>query len=162
VEQRDTISSVYPGLLTCGNSEPLENLLLYLDPHQLEQKLENDIGIPVWRGLGIDMNGDLDPERVLYWAGDLYLFLGTPTGYRLVWRSWMNFDSDFHSQFGTQVSPSGNRSVVLIGNNGTWEYELSLDPSGIPLFTRVSIGSDSLNIEDDLLMDSPLYDGASF
>lgn len=162
VEERDTLSRVYPVLLTCGHSEPLENLLVNLDPHQLEQKVENDIGIPVWRALGVDMNGDLDPERVLYWAGDLYLFLGTPTGYRLVWRSWMDFESDFHSQFGTQSSPAGYRSVVLVGNNGTWEYELSLDSGGQPLFTRVSIGSDSVSVDDDLLMDSPLLNGATF
>lgn len=162
VEERDTLSSIYPVLLTCGHSEPLDNLPVNLDPHQLEQKVENDIGIPVWRALGVDMNGDLDPERVLYWAGDLYLFLGTPTGYRLVWRSWMDFESDFHSQFGTQSSPLGHRSVVLVGNNGTWEYELSLDANDLPVFTRVSIGSDSVSVsvEDDLLMESPLRNGA--
>jgi hypothetical protein len=161
VEERDTLSRLYPVLLTCGHSEPLENIMVNLDPHQLEQKVENDIGIPIWRALGVDMNGDLDPERVLYWAGDLYLFLGTPTGYRLVWRSWMDFESDFHSQFGTQTSPAGHRSVVLVGNSGTWEYELSLDSGDQPLFTRVSIGSDSVSMEDDLLMDSPLLNGAS-
>ena len=161
VEERDTVSSVYPVLLTCGHSEPLDNLMVTLDPHQLEQKVENDIGIPVWRALGVDMNGDLDPERVLYWAGDIYLFLGTPTGYSLVWRSWMDFESDFHSQFGTQSSPAGHRSLVLVGNSGNWEYELSLDSGSHPLFTRVAIGSDSVSVEDDLLMDSPLLHGAS-
>jgi len=159
VEERDTLSAVYPVLLTCGHSEPLENMMVTLDPHQLEQKVENDIGIPVWRALGVDMNGDLDPERVLYWAGDLYLFLGTPTGYRLVWRSWMDFESDFHSEFGTQLSPSGHRSVVLVGNGGNWEYELSLDGGNRPVFTRIAIGTDSVTTEDDLLMDSPLLDG---
>ncbi len=160
IEERDTISTVYPVLLTCGASEPLENLMLSLDPHQLEQKVENDIGIPVWRALGVDMNGDLDPERVLYWAGDLYLFLGTPTGYRLVWRSWEDFQSDFHSQFGTQTSPAGYRSVVLVGNSGNYEYELSLDGENRPLFTRSSIVSDSVLVQDDILMDSPLLNGA--
>jgi hypothetical protein len=96
---------------------------------------------------------------VLYWAGDLYLFLGTPTGYRLVWRSWMDFESDFHSEFGTQLSPSGHRSVVLVGNGGNWEYELSLDGGNRPVFTRIAIGTDSVATEDDLLMDSPLLDG---
>lgn len=161
VEERDTLSTVYPVLLTCGTSEPLENIMLSLDPHQLEQKVENDIGIPVWRALGVDMNGDLDPERVLYWAGDIYLFLGTPTGYKLVWRSWEDFQSDFHSQFGTQTAPAGYRSVVLVGNNGNFEYELSLDVNNAPLFTRSSIVSDSVLIEDDLLIESPLLNGAA-
>ncbi len=159
VEERDTLSTRYAVVLTSGHSEPLDNLLVELDPHQLEQKVENDIGIPVWRALGVDMNGDLDPERVVYWAGDIYLFIGTPTGYRLAWRSWMDFDSDFHSQFGTQSSPLGNRSVVLVGNEGAWEYELSLDASSNPVFTRTPIGSDSTGTDDDLLMDSPLHNG---
>ncbi len=128
VEENDTLSTIYPVLLTCGSSEPLEHMMVNLDPHQLEQKTENDIGIPMWRALGVDMNGDIDPERVLYWAGDLYLFLGTPTGYSLAWRSWENFSSDYHGQFGTQTSPGGNRSVVLVGNTGLYEYELSLNP----------------------------------
>ncbi len=159
VEERDSLSARYAVVLTSGHSEPLDNLLVELDPHQLEQKVENDIGIPVWRALGVDMNGDLDPERVVYWAGDIYLFLGTPTGYRLVWRSWMDFESDFHSQFGTQSSPSGNRSVVLVGNEGAWEYELSLDAISNPVFTRTGIGSDSAGVDEDLLMDSPLRQG---
>lgn len=158
VEERDTLSSVYPVLLTSGHNEPLDNLMVNLDPHQLEQKVENDIGIPVWRALGVDMNGDLDPERVLYWAGDIYLFLGTPTGYRLVWRSWMDYESDFHSQFGTDTSPNGFRGVVMVGNSGAWEYRLYLDADDSPVFVRTAIGSDSVSIEDDLLMDSPLLD----
>ncbi|PIE52514.1 hypothetical protein CSA37_04575 [Candidatus Fermentibacteria bacterium] len=160
IEERDTLSRTYPALLTCGSSEPLETLLIYLDPHQLEQKVESDIGIPVWRALGVDMNGDPDPERVVYWAGDIYLFLGTPTGYRLVWRSWKDFQSDFHSQFGTQTGPAGYRSVVLVGNTGQYEYELSLSADGKPLFTRKEIPADSVQVQDDLLIESPLLNGA--
>ncbi|MCK5786439.1 MAG: hypothetical protein KAH54_07760 [Candidatus Sabulitectum sp.] len=156
VEQNDTLSTIYPVLLTCGASEPLEHLMVHLDPHQLEQKTENDIGIPIWRALGVDMNGDLDPERVLFWAGDLYLFLGTPTGYSLVWRSWKSFNSDYHGQFGTQTSPSGNRSIVLVGNTGEYDYELSLDPGDLPVFQRVSVSSDASGSFDDELVESPL------
>ncbi len=155
----DTLSSIYPVLLTCGNSEPLEHLLVHLDPHQLEQKTENDIGIPIWRALGVDMNGDLDPERVLYWAGDLYLFLGTPTGYTLVWRSWKDFNSDYHGQFGTQTSPLGNRSVVLVGNTGDYEYELSLNHDDQPFFKRTCVSADSSGSLDDELIESPLLRG---
>ncbi len=161
VEQNDTLSSVFPVLLTCGESEPLENLIVSLDPHQLEQKAENDIGIPIWRALGVDMNGDVDPERVVYWAGDIYLFLGTPTGYTLVWRSWQDFSSDFHSQFGTQTSPLGHRSIVLVGNSGLYEYELSLDFSNTPVFERVSISSDTSSGFDDELVESPLLQGGN-
>lgn len=156
VEQSDTLSSVYPVLLTCGNSEPLEHLMVHLDPHQLEQKTDNDIGVPIWRALGVDMNGDVDPERVLYWAGDLYLFLGTPTGYTLVWRSWEDFNSDYHGQFGTQTSLLGNRSIVLVGNTGEYEYELSLDQGNQPLFERISIYADTSASFDDELIESPL------
>ncbi len=156
VEQNDTLSTVYPVLLTCGNSEPLEHLLVHLDPHQLEQKTENDIGVPIWRALGVDMNGDVDPERVLYWAGDIYLFLGTPTGYSLVWRSWEDYNSDFHGQFGTQTSPAGYRSVVLVGNNGGYEYELSLGLNNRAVFERISISADTTDVLDDELVESPL------
>jgi hypothetical protein len=159
VERNDTLSATYPVLLTCGSSEPLENLLVGLDPHQLEQKTENDIGIPVWRALGVDMNGDLDPERVLYWVGDLYLFLGTPTGYTLVWRSWEDFNSDFHAQFGTQTSSSGNRSVVLVGNTGEYEYELSLDLNNQPVFARIPISADTTLTGSDEQIQSPLLRG---
>jgi len=159
VEQNDTLSTVYPVLLTCGNSEPLEHLMVQLDPHQLEQKVENDIGVPIWRALGVDMNGDVDPERVLYWAGDIYLFLGTPTGYSLIWRSWKDYNSDYHGQFGTQTSPAGNRSIVLVGNSGEYEYQLFLDQDNRPVFERTSISSDTTDIRDDELTESPLLSG---
>ncbi len=159
VEENDTLSSIHPVLLTCGSSEPLEHMMVNLDPHQLEQKTENDIGIPMWRALGVDMNGDIDPERVLYWAGDLYLFLGTPTGYSLAWRSWQNFSSDFHGQFGTQTSPGGNRSVVLVGNTGDYEYELSLNHNSQPVFERISISADTSVTLNDELVESPLLRG---
>jgi hypothetical protein len=159
VEQNDTLSSVYPVLLTCGNSEPLEHLMVQLDPHQLEQKTVNDIGVPIWRALGVDMNGDVDPERVLYWAGDIYLFLGTPTGYTLVWRSWKDYNSDFHGQFGTQTSPLGNRSIVLVGNSGEYEYQLFLDGSNRPVFERIPISSDAADAREDEMVLSPLLSG---
>ena len=159
IESTDTLSSVYPVLLTFGNSEPLEQMLVHLDPHQLEQKTENDIGVPLWRALGVDMNGDLDPERILYWAGDLYLFLGTPTGYTLVWRSWFDFNSDFHGQFGTQTSPTGCRSVVLVGNSGYYEYELYLDEMNNALFKRTAIAADTSSVLSDELVESPLLRG---
>ncbi len=159
IESNDTLSSVYPVLLTFGDSEPLEQMLIHLDPHQLEQKTENDIGVPLWRALGVDMNGDLDPERILYWAGDLYLFLGTPTGYSLAWRSWLDFNSDFHGQFGTQTSPTGCRSIVFVGNTGYYEYELFLDELNNPIFNRTAIAADTSSALSDELVESPLLRG---
>lgn len=141
VEARDTLSLTCPALLTTGSGEPLESLIIELDPHTVEQKVENDIGVPVWRALGVDMNGDPDPERVVYWAGDLFLFLGTPTGYRLVFRTYSGYESDFHGQFGTQTNPSGHSSVNLIGNSRTTEYTLLLD-SGVPRLLATPLGQD--------------------
>lgn len=141
VEARDTLSLTFPALLTTGSGEPLEALTIELDPHTVEQKVENDIGVPVWRALGVDMNGDPDPERVVYWAGDLFLFQGTPTGYRLVFRTYSGYDSDFHGQFGTAAGASGHSSVNLIGNSRTTEYNLSLD-DGVPRLTATPLGQD--------------------
>jgi hypothetical protein len=138
VEARDTLSLTYPALLTTGSGEPLEAITVALDPHTVEQKVENDIGVPVWRALGVDMNGDPDPERVVYWAGDLFLFLGTPTGYRLVFRTYSGYDSDFHGQFGTGTNPAGFSSVNLIGNSRTTEYNLFLD-GGVPRLTATPL-----------------------
>jgi hypothetical protein len=140
VESRDTLSRTYPAMLTAGSGEPLEAMAVELDPHVLEQKTENDIGVPVWRALGVDMNGDPDPERMVYWAGDLFLFMGTPTGYRLVFRTFDGYDSDYHGQFGTVSSPSGHSGVGLIGNRGDTEYNLFLDGSA-PRFTATPIQS---------------------
>ncbi len=140
VESRDTLSRTYPAVLTTGSGEPLEALAVELDPRVLEQRTENDIGVPIWRALGVDMNGDPDPERMVYWAGDLFLFLGTPTGYRLVFRTYHGYDSDYHGQFGTVPSPSGHSGVTLIGNRRDAEYCLFLDGS-IPRFTAVPIES---------------------
>ncbi len=141
VEARDTLSLTYPALLTTGSGEPLEAMTIELDPHTVEQKVENDIGVPVWRALGVDMNGDPDPERVVYWAGDLFLFLGTPTGYRLVFRTYSGYESDFHGQFGTETTPSGHSSVNLIGNSRTTEYRLFLE-GGVPRLTATPLGQD--------------------
>lgn len=141
VEARDTLSLTCPALLTTGSGEPLESLIIELDPHTVEQKVENDIGVPVWRALGVDMNGDPDPERVVYWAGDLFLFQGTPTGYRLVFRTYAGYDSDFHGQFGTATGASGHTSVNLIGNSRTTEYNLSLE-DGVPRLTATPLGQD--------------------
>lgn len=141
VELRDTLSRTYPALLTTGAGEPLEALVVELDPHTVEQKVENNIGVPVWRALGVDMNGDPDPERVVYWAGDLFLFLGTPTGYRLIFRTYSGYESDFHGQFGIETSPSGISSVNLIGNSRTFEYNISLEGQS-PRFTSTPLRRD--------------------
>lgn len=137
----DSLSRTYPALLTTGSGEPLEALLVELDPHTVEQRADNDIGVPVWRALGVDMNGDPDPERVVYWAGDLFLFIGTHTGYRLVFRTYSGYESDFHGQFGIETSPSGFSSVNLIGNSRTAEYRISLDGRS-PRFTSTAIQRD--------------------
>ncbi len=141
VEELDSLSRTYPALLTTGSGEPLEALLVELDPHTVEQRADNDIGVPVWRALGVDMNGDPDPERVVYWAGDLFLFIGTHTGYRLVFRTYSGYESDFHGQFGIETSPSGFSSVNLIGNSRTAEYRISLDGRS-PRFTSTAIQRD--------------------
>ncbi len=148
VEQRDTLSLTYPALLTTGSGEPLEALLVELDPHMVEQKVENNIGVPVWRALGVDMNGDPDPERVVYWAGDLFLFLGTPTGYRLVFRTFSGYESDLHGQFGIETGSAGNSSVNLIGNSRSTEYRLSLE-GNVPRFSATQLSQDEeRSIED--------------
>ena len=141
VEQRDSLSRTYPALLTTGSGEPLDAMVVELNPHTVEQKVENDIGVPIWRALGVDMNGDPDPERVVYWAGDLFLFLGTRTGYRLVFRTYSGYESDFHGQFGIQTGPSGFSGVNLIGNSRNAEYFLYLD-GNTPRFTATPIMQD--------------------
>jgi hypothetical protein len=144
VEARDSLSRTYPVLLTSGTEEPLMVCQADLDPHLLEQRVENEIGITVLRALGVEMNGDMDPERVVYSSGNLFLFEGTPTGYRLVWRTYEDFDSDFHAEFGTQSSPSlpGCRDVSLIGNSGSYEYTLGYGSEGTPVFTRTELSSE--------------------
>lgn len=141
VEERDTLSRTFPALLTTGSGEPLDALVVELDPHTVEQKIENDIGVPVWRALGVDMDGDPDPERVVYWGGDLFLFRGTPTGYRLVFRTYKGYDSDYHGQFGIQTDASGVSRVNLIGNARTAEYSLFLQ-NDTPRFTATPIERD--------------------
>ena len=138
VEVGDTLSRTWPVLLTTGSNEPLAQLEIDLDPHQLEQKRENEVGVVVWRALGVEMNGDSDPEKVIYWAGNLYLLQGTPTGYRLVWRTWENYDSDYHADFITQPSGrAGCREVTFSGVEGEYEYFLGYSEEGSPLFRRI-------------------------
>ncbi len=140
VEERDTLSSTWPAILTTGSAEPLAQLVVNLDPHQLEQSMVNDIGAYVWRSLAVEMNGDRDPERVLYWAGDLFLFRGTPTGYSLDWRTYEDYDSDYHAEFVSRPSAGGVREVTFVGNDGTYEYVLSYH-EGAPRFTRTAIAA---------------------
>jgi hypothetical protein len=143
VEERDTLSRTYAVLLTSGTEEPLITSEIELNPHLVEQRTENDIGIPVIRALGVEMNGDMDPERVVYSNGNLYLFQGTRTGYRLVWRTYDDFESDYHAEFGTEPSlMAGCREVSLIGNSGLFEYRLGYSPEGLPVFTRTAIASE--------------------
>ncbi len=136
VEASDTLSRTYSVLLTEGDGEPLGELYLELDPHVLEQRRENDVGAAVWRALGVEMNGDRNPERVVYWAGDLYLFEGTETGYRLVWRSYLGYGSDYHSAFASEPSETpGARDVTLVGNDYEYEYRLGYR-EGEPVMLR--------------------------
>jgi hypothetical protein len=141
VEQMDTLGGTWPALLTTGTEEPLQELLIQLDPHMTEQRSENESGITVWRALGVEMNGDQDPERVVYWAGNLYLFQGTPTGYRLVWRTFEGFESDYHADFASQPSTlAGCRDVTFIGNGGQYEYRLTFEGGG-PVLERMQLAS---------------------
>lgn len=141
VESLDTLSTTFPAILTTGNEEPLEQQIIYLDPHQTEQRFENEIGMTVWRALGVEMNGDQDPERVVYFAGNLFLFEGTPTGYRLVWRTYADYESDYHPEFSSRPFQSdGSREVTLIGNSGAYEYVLHYE-GGAPAFGRNELGS---------------------
>jgi len=142
VEASDSISRTYPVLLTEGEGEPLDELYLELDPHVLEQRRENDVGAAVWRALGVEMNGDRSPERVVYWAGDLYLFEGTETGYRLVWRSYLGYGSDYHAAFASEPSAAGGgRDVTLVGNDYQYEYRLGYR-EGEPVMTRTALSSE--------------------
>jgi len=138
VEARDTLSRTYAVLLTSGSNEPLAQVEIDLDPHQLEQKMDNDVGLVVWRALAVELNGDNDPERVVYWAGNLFLFEGTPTGYKLVWRTFENYESDFHPDFVSQPSGRpGCREVTFTGVEGSYEYFLGYSDEGEPLFRRI-------------------------
>lgn len=139
VELRDTLSRTYPVLLTAGSQEPLREMVIELDPHMVEQRSENDLGITVWRALGVEMNGDNDPERVVYWSGDIFLFQGTSTGYRLVWRTYDDYDSDYHAEFMSEPSSVvSRRIVVLIGNEKTFEYQLGYEEDK-PVFRRIPL-----------------------
>jgi len=143
VEQLDTLSSTWPALLTTGTEEPLQQMLIQLDPHMMEQRAEDEAGVTVWRALGVEMNGDQDPERVVYWAGNLYLFQGTHTGYRLAWRTYEGYDSDYHADFASQPSLApGCRDVTFIGNGGQYEYRLTYR-SGTPVMERTQLASGS-------------------
>lgn len=140
VEERDTLSRTWRVVLTAGSNEPLAQLVLDLDPLQLEQRQDNQVGVAVWRALGVEMNGDRDPERVVYWAGDLYMFQGTPNGYRLAWRTYDGYGSDFHADFRSQPSGSeGCREVTFTGNDGAYNYFLGYGGSGQPVFRRMTV-----------------------
>ncbi len=141
VEELDSLGTTWPALLTTGVDEPLEEMVISLDPHLTEQRFENDIGITVWRALGVEMNGDQDPERVVYWAGNLFLYEGRPSGYRLVWRTYEGYESDLHCEFSSQpVAGSSSREVTLVGSEGIYEYTLRYE-GGVPVFGRSGLGS---------------------
>jgi len=142
VEADDSLSVTYLVVLTTRNAEPLPQVVIDLDPHQVEQTLENDLGIPIWRALSVEMNGDMDPEKIIYWAGNLFLFQGEPNGYRLVWRTFENYESDYHTEFVSRSTTSrGMRDVYFIGNGGEYEYTLSYTGHDSPLFRRFRLQS---------------------
>lgn len=153
VERQDSLSRTWPVVLTSGSNEPLAQVEIYLDPHMLEQKRENDVGVTVWRALAVELNGDSDPERVVYWAGNLYLFEGTPSGYRLVFRTYENYESDYHADFVSQPSGRpGCREVTFTGVEGGYEYFLGYSDQGEPLFRRISssAAADTTDQQGDL------------
>lgn len=138
VEERDSLSRTWPVLLTAGSNEPLGQVQIDLDPHQLEQKRENEVGVTVWRALAVELNGDSDPERVVYWSGNLYLFQGTSAGYSLVWRTYEDYESDYHADFVSQPSGRpGCREVTFTGVEGEYDYFLGYSDGGRPLFRRM-------------------------
>ncbi len=150
VEARDSLSRTYPVLLTSGSNEPLAQVEIDLDPHQLEQKMDNDVGVVVWRALAVELNGDSDPERVIYWAGNLYMFEGTPSGYRLVWRTYENYESDFHADFISQPSGrQGCREVTFTGVEGGYEYFLGYSDAGDPLFRRIRTMAEDTSLNEE-------------
>ncbi len=152
VEKRDSLSRTYPVILTSGSNEPLAQVAIDLDPHQLEQKMDSDVGVVVWRALAVELNGDSDPERVIYWAGNLFLFEGTASGYKLVWRTYEDYESDFHPDFVSQPSGRpGCREVTFTGVGGEYEYFLGYSDLGKPLFRRMrTILSDTSGAEENL------------
>jgi hypothetical protein len=152
VEDRDSLSRTYPVVLTAGSNEPLAQVEIDLDPHQVDQKMENDVGIIIWRALAVELNGDSDPERVIYWAGNLFLFEGTPAGYRLVWRTFENYESNYHPDFVSQPSGrEGQREVTFRGVEGEYEYFLGYSDSGEPLFRRIRTMTEGSQILEEQL-----------
>lgn len=150
VEARDSLSRTYPVMLTSGSNEPLAQMEIDLDPHQLEQKMDNNVGVAVWRALAVELNGDNDPERVIYWAGNLYMFEGTPSGYRLVWRTYENYESDYHADFISQPSGrQGCREVTFTGVEGGYEYFLGYSDEGDPLFRRIRTMDEDISLTEE-------------
>ncbi len=143
VEANDSISGVYRVVLTTRNAEPLPRIFIDFDPHQVEQTLKNDLGIPIWRALSVEMNGDMDPEKIVYWAGNLFLFQGEQNGYRLVWRTYEDYESDFHSEYISRPTDSrGFREIYFIGNGEEYEYTISYTDHDSPVFRRFRLQSD--------------------
>lgn len=150
VEAKDSLSRTYSVVLTSGSNEPLAQMEIDLDPHQLEQKMDNDVGVVVWRALAVELNGDNDPERVIYWAGNLYMFEGTPSGYRLVWRTYENYESDYHADFISQPSGRpGCREVTFTGVEGGYEYFLGYSDAGDPLFRRIRTMAEDTSLTEE-------------
>ena len=151
VEARDTLARTCPVLLTSGLEEPLRQMIVELDPHMIEQRSENDVGVTIWRAVGVEMNGDNDPERVVYWSGDLFVFEGRPAGYRLVLRTYDGYDSDYHAGFMSEPSeiPS-RRDVTLVGNEGTFEYTLTYEDAE-PCLRRQPLGTEEAEALQDSL-----------
>jgi hypothetical protein len=153
VEARDSLSRTYPVVLTSGSNEPLAQVEIDLDPHQLEQKMDNDVGVVVWRALAVELNGDNDPERVIYWAGNLYLFEGTPSGYRLVWRTYENYGSDYHADFISQPSGrQGCREITFTGVEDGYEYFLGYSDAGDPLFRRIRTMTEDTSLTEEHIL----------
>ena len=150
VEAKDSLSRTYSVVLTSGSNEPLAQMEIDLDPHQLEQKMDNDVGVVVWRALAVELNGDNDPERVIYWAGNLYMFEGTPSGYRLVWRTYEDYESDYHADFISQPSGRpGCREVTFTGVEGGYEYFLGYSDAGDPLFRRIRTMAEDTSLTEE-------------
>jgi hypothetical protein len=150
VEERDTLARTVPVLLTSGTEEPLRQMIVELDPHMIEQRSQSEVGVTVWRALGVEMNGDNDPERVVYWSGDLFVFEGTPAGYRLVLRTYDGWESDFHADFMSQPSGvAGCRSVNLVGNEGTHEYTITYEEGRPRLIRRPLLTEEEAPTGDD-------------
>jgi hypothetical protein len=77
---------------------------------------------------------------MVYWAGDLFLFLGTPTGYRLVVQDFRGLRQRLSRAVRNGAAPFGPQRCESHRKRGDAEYNLVLEGSA-PRFTATPIES---------------------